>query len=187
MAQDLDTIITQAAQGDHDAFECLHRRFEHFVRKQIRNRLAELPEDAVEEVSQEVWQAVVRQLPRYDRRLATFTRWLTVISVRKAITHFNRDKLRQELLRRIVACKKPSAARSEPMSQSEVAELIDAIRECAALLRGREKDVFHLVRFEGMSPADIAGLHGITPGRVRGALSDAHRKVLDCLKRKDLL
>ncbi|MCG8407816.1 MAG: RNA polymerase sigma factor [Phycisphaerales bacterium] len=188
VAQDLDQIIGKAAQGDQDAFETLYRRYGHFVQKHIQKRLPAYRGDIAEEVAQEVWHAVYQQLPRYDSRLASFTRWLAVICTRRAITHSKRLKLRQDRLQQLESLASPSSdsPQADPTAKSEVSELMAAVRECADLLQGREREIFRLVRFNEMSAADIAVLHGITPGRVRGALCDANQKVLACLQQKDL-
>lgn len=188
VAQDLDQIIRKAAQGDQDAFETLYQRYGDFVQKHIQKRLPVHRNDVAEEVAQEVWHVVYQQLPRYDRRLASFTRWLAVICTRKAITHFKRLKLRQDRIQQLesLASGASGSPQADPTAKSEVSELIDAIRECADRLQGREREIFRLVRFNEMSAAEIAGLHGITPGRVRGALCDANQKVLECLQQKNL-
>ena len=188
VAQNLDQIISKAAQGNQDAFETLYQRYGQFVHKHIQKRLPDHREDVAEEVAQEVWHVVYQQLSRYDSRLASFTRWLAVICTRKAITHSKQLKLRKDRIQQLeaLASHGQDGAQTDPTAKSEASELIDAIRECAERLQGREREIFRLVRFNEMSPADIAGLHGITPGRVRGALCDANQKILECLQQKNL-
>lgn len=188
LIDELEDTLNAAAAGDESAFEKLHSAYDRFVALQIRKVLVETHGDAVNDVAQEVWQVVHRDLPAYDPLIASFTRWLAVICVRRALNHRRREHVRDEAVRRYRSLSdagRPTAS-DNPLSRVESDELIGAVRECAALLRGREKAIFAAVRLMAANIATVAARHGITAGRVRGALCEANQKVLDCLRRKGL-
>lgn len=188
MSQDsLESILHAAAAGDDQAFAELHERFAGFVRKQIAPHV-QYRSELIDEVSQEVWQAVHRQLADYDPARATFSRWVTVIAVRKAITQYKRQTVQAATLERLQNNERGSGAADErPTRRFENDEIIAAVRTCTERLEGRQREVFLLARIEQMAIERIAAFCGITAGRVRGALSEAQRKIVECLQRSGIL
>lgn len=186
MDRQLDDIVVKAATGDAAAFRALHDAYDAFVVAQIRRVLSGRDDAAASDVAQDVWRVVHRDLANYDAAIASFTRWLSVISVRRALNHQRRERVRDEAMRRYLSCGRAGIANaaSNPAAALERSELIRAVRECAAQLQGRQKSIFAAVRLAAANVATVAARHGITPGRVRGALCEANQKVLDCLRGK---
>ncbi len=185
VSHDLDILIRQAADGDAAAFKMLHERFERFVLKQVYPRLPDGATDLAEEVAQDVWRIVHRQLDRYDASKATFVRWLTVIAVRKALTARRRINMHNDHLEGLRAVHPPLVGTAAHPGERK--ELLAALRECAERLTGRRREVFFMARFNGLATEEIARLVSISAGRVRGVLSEAGQQVLECLHTKGVL
>ncbi len=188
MKRDIEEILAKAADGDDEAFRALHDAFDEFATARIRKVLSSNDDAAVRDVAQDVWQDVHRSLSAYDSAIASFTRWLSIICIRRALNFERRERVRHEAVRKYYSHTEAtkSAAPQNPANKLERSELIRAVRDCARLLQGREREIFAAVRFSTLSVSNVAARHGITAGRVRGALCDANRKVLDCLRGKGL-
>src|SRR5277367_6758430 len=72
-----ESLIERYAGGEAAAFDVLYRRHEmriwRYLMRQVGNRAT------AEELMQEVWFAVARDAPRFERR-ASFTTWLFTVA-----------------------------------------------------------------------------------------------------------
>jgi RNA polymerase sigma factor (sigma-70 family) len=185
--RDLQQLINAVQAGDRAAFEELHARFAGFVRRQVEARVPTRARDLVDEIIQEVWRAVYGQVERYDSNRATFTRWLGVIATRKAITWVNQLLVREAGLTRLSTWAPSQYAQERPDAALRGTEMMAAIQTCTKTLATREREMFCLARLNDMSIEELATTTGVSVGRARGALSDATRKMLECLSQKGLL
>ncbi|HPF40988.1 MAG TPA: sigma-70 family RNA polymerase sigma factor [Phycisphaerae bacterium] len=188
MANDLENLIRRAADGDEEAFRTLHDDFQAFVTAHVSNVLGPDRRDAVCDVVQDVWRDAHQSLSRYDPSIASFTRWLAVISVRRALNYQRRERAEDDAIRRYDALRRQAVTDADggSLSRIERGELLQAVRDCAAILQGREREVFAAIRLAALSVVAVAASLSISAGRVRGALSDANQKVLECLRGKGL-
>ena len=187
MANDLDKLIQRAADGDEEAFRTLHDDFQAFVTANVSNVLGADRHDAVSDVVQDVWRDAHQSLSRYDPSIASFARWLAVISVRRALNFRRHERAEDEAIRRYEALRRRDVTDIDgSLSRIERGELIQAVRDCAAILQGREREIFAAIRLAALSVVAVAANLSISAGRVRGALCDANRKVLECLRGKGL-
>lgn len=186
MTSKLDDMLHRAGAGDSAAFRQLHDAYDAFVLAKVRKVLAPSNEDAANDVAQEVWHDVHRQMQGYDPRIASFTRWLSVICIRRALNHERRERVRDRAVRAYQSHSRGAsdAMSPNPASTIERSELIQAVRDCANLLIGREREIFAAVRLAASEVANVAIRYGISAGRVRGALCEANQKVLECLRGK---
>ncbi len=181
MQADAAVIVRRAADGDEQAFSALHDRYQGLVFKAIRRRHGVDPED----VAQRVWSEVHRRLRDYDPDRASFGGWLSVIATRKAITEANRHQRHSERIKRLAEITATGGSNpfDPPDGRLRAEELLEAITKCAGKLRGRAREILRLRRFDKLSTEQIAGQCGISLSRVRAAVCEASRKMLECLRR----
>lgn len=84
-----EVLARQAQQGDRDAFLALYNRYVDRVFNRVRSRI---PPQYAEDVTQEVFIAVVRSLPHFELR-SRFSTWLYTI-VNRQIADFYRQRSR---------------------------------------------------------------------------------------------
>jgi RNA polymerase sigma-70 factor, ECF subfamily len=84
-----ESLAKQAQQGDREAFLTLYERYIDKVYNRVRSRI---PTQYVEDVTQEVFIAVVRSLPSFELR-SRFNTWLYTI-VSRQIADFYRQRSR---------------------------------------------------------------------------------------------
>lgn len=158
-----ETIVDQVLAGDIPRFEVLMRRHNTAVHRAVRGVL---PVEAdVEEVMQEAYLAVYRNLGKFERR-ASFRTWLIRIAVHTALARARRAKIAPEVHDERAfdgfADPAPSADRLADASQArEVLEAeIDRLPPAFRL-------VFVLREVEGLDPADVSDMLGVSPETVR--------------------
>lgn len=188
LANDIELLIDRAARGEDQAFADLRTQFSAFVQSVIGRRLGTTSADAADDLAQEVWHNVHQRLDTYDANRASFVRWLTVIATRKVINFSERSRVRRSMMERLRTMSSDQPSHHSDAAQVAVtAEMVEAVRVCAQRLEGRARDVFRMVRLAEVPASRIAELLGISPGRVRGVLSEANKLVLECLRSKGMI
>ncbi|PJF23548.1 MAG: hypothetical protein CUN56_00435 [Phototrophicales bacterium] len=81
-------LVTRAQQGDREAFLTLYNRYLNKVYNRVRSRV---PEADVEDVTQEIFLAVVRSLASF-RQESKFNTWLYTIVNRQIADYYRRSK-----------------------------------------------------------------------------------------------
>ncbi len=81
-----EQLAVLAQQGDKDAFMALYNRYLAKVFNRVKSRVP--PQDA-EDVTQEAFVAMVRSLPKFERR-AKFNTWLYTIVNRQIADYYRR-------------------------------------------------------------------------------------------------
>jgi RNA polymerase sigma-70 factor (ECF subfamily) len=145
-------LVSQARDGDHEAFAHLHRAYAPMVHGIL---LARVPRGEVDDLAQDVFMLAIQRLPSL-RDDNAFGGWLAAIARNRA-TDFHRQKRDEiELL---------DDAVSDPSSHndSEAAHVLMLVRSLPEAYR--ETLVLRLV--EGMTGPEIAERTGLTPGSVR--------------------
>jgi len=140
-----DEVLAQRAKaGDRLAFEVLCDRSLPAVYNRLR---ALLPPEAVEDVTQEVFLAVVQAIPRYQQR-ASFRTWITGIT-RHKVADYYRQRGRQPVTSLEIVGEDPPG----PEGWEEQAAVRLALRE----LPDHYQDVLLLRFSEALSFEEIAG------------------------------
>ena len=86
-----EQLVRGAQAGDRDAFFTLYERYVQRVMNRVRSKV---PRQDVEDVTQDIFVAVVRSLDRYEQR-AQFNTWLYTI-VNRQIADFYRRRQRKD-------------------------------------------------------------------------------------------
>jgi RNA polymerase sigma factor (sigma-70 family) len=146
-----DEMLAKMAQaGDRAAFETLCDRYLSCVYNRLR---ALLPPHAVEDVTQEVFVAILRGIERY-RGQALFRTWVASITRHKAADYYRKRNRQPET----VAFDGVMADPAEPDTWKEHALMRIALRRLPA----HYQEILLLRFAEGMPFAQIAGALGIS-------------------------
>jgi RNA polymerase sigma-70 factor (ECF subfamily) len=165
-------LIQQAAQGDHEAYELLMRRYEEPVFRLAYLILGD-PDDA-QDVAQDTFIRAYRHLPRFDagRPLRPWLLQITRNLARNRQRSFNRylAALSRAL---ITSPQTESSAESEHIQQGETRALWQAIRQ----LDRQDQEIIYLRYFLNCSVDETASTLDIQPGTVKSRLSRALQRL----------
>ena len=172
-----ELLVIRCQLGERDAFAELVRAWHGRVWTYVRRMLG--PSDA-DDVTQEVWLAVLRGLPRL-RQPDRFTPWLFTLA-RRAVT----NRLRQEYARPEVTSDIDPAARDAHTAGVTTDAVADRGELTAGLagLPAREREILILFYLEDLSLQMCAEICGIPLGTVKSRLYRARRMLRDELTQK---
>lgn len=167
-----DLEVLRAAGGDRNAWRGLIDCYQHRVFALVSRMLAGRDRHAIEDLAQDTFLAVFRQLPSYrpagPARLST---WILTIAARRAI-----DELRR---------RRPAPIEAPPAGSEDHArrrELQRAIEGALAELSPEHRAAFLLREYHGLEYAEIASALEIDLGTVKSRLSRARAALRDRLK-----
>jgi RNA polymerase sigma-70 factor (ECF subfamily) len=179
-------VIRLARDGDQDAFEelvRLKRDKVFWVAYQVVGR----DEDA-RDISQMVFLRVWRSLDKYDENYA-FNTWLHTITVRLAIDFLRRQGRKQALTDEFDETQPRASAggRSPDLPDQDrrlqAGEIQRIFNKLARYLTERQRSIFVLREFEGLSMKEIAGIVGCRESTVRNHMFQARSVLREKLKR----
>lgn len=158
--------LRRAAAGDLEAFGVIYRRYQDVVYR-FGRAMTGCPA-AAEDIAQEVFVALFRDLARYDPRRASFTTYLYGI-----VRNLSRDRLRRErrfLSLDILTNTDRVAYVSDPGDNLAGAQLVTQVREALQTLRPRHRELIVLCDLHGLSYAEAAAVVRISTAAVRSRL-----------------
>ncbi len=169
------TLIERIAQREREAFEELYRRYARSVLGLALRRIGDRgrAEDSVQDVFTAVW----RSAPSYDRRRGPGGAWLYTIA-HNAIVDAQRR-------RRAPTLADPPEVVSTDRTPDEQAEASwDAWRVHRALetLPETERSVIDLAYFSGLSQSEIAGFLHVPLGTVKTRTRSGLARLADALE-----
>lgn len=160
-------LVQRAACGDAAAFTEIFHRYQPVV-----NRFARIMtgcSDAAEDVSQEVFVAVFRDLGRYDPTRATFTTYLYGIA-----RNLSRERTRKESRFSPLDVLRPDSTHvvyiDDPAAALEGFQLTSYVRRALQRLPLRDREIIVLCDLHGFSYADAGLMIGISTAAVRSRL-----------------
>jgi len=164
-----DTLLERIAAGDAAAFTALFRRRQgdvYRVALLMTGRRA-----AAEDVTQDVFLAVMREAARYERGRSTVTAWLCGIARNHARRRLERDG-------RLVPLpdeheEDAAAVQADPADDLANAQRVDALRRAVLSLPLRYREVVVLCDLEELSYRDAAVSLDCAVGTVRSRLHRA--------------
>lgn len=160
-------LVARAAAGDSDAFTALFHRYQHVVYRFARVMTGKA--DAAEDITQEVFVAIYRDLANYDATRAAFTTYLYGIA-----RNLTRARLRRERrffpLDFLTERRGQSSYTADPSSALEDAQLASELRRALQKLPARYRELILLCDVHGLSYADAAIVAGLTTAAVRSRL-----------------
>jgi RNA polymerase sigma factor (sigma-70 family) len=122
--------------------------------------------EAAREVVQMSYLKVLEGRARWDG-LAEFRTWLFAVIRNTAAARRRRVWLRAGLLARLRARPAVPEPLPDPEASAAAAEAVGQLRRALARLSRRQREVLHLVFYQGMTIDDTAAVLGLAPGTVR--------------------
>jgi RNA polymerase sigma-70 factor, ECF subfamily len=157
-------LVVAAASGDDDAFGVLVRR--HIRASTILAAQTLGRRDAAEDIVQEAFIVIHRQLGRFDRS-RPFAPWCFGIVRRLAANRRARDQRRSRLLSLWSRVRRSEVA-APHQEQTLIAGLDGAAAKRAIeTLSPMQRACFELVAVRGFSNEEVAAMHGISESTVR--------------------
>jgi RNA polymerase sigma-70 factor, ECF subfamily len=171
-------LLRRAAEGERQAFELVYHRY-HQVVYRFARAMTGRP-DAAEDVTQEVFIALIKELPRYDPARAAFTTYLYGIA-----RNLSRDRWRRTQ-RRLVLEAIGLEQRSTTDDPFDLIERAQAATQVHRALRGlplRYREVIILCDLHGLAYAEAALVVRSSVGSVRARLHRARQLLRQRLSR----
>lgn len=167
-----ENLIQQFVQGDLLAFDSLYIRHVKVVYNRVRYVV---PETDVEDITQEVFLAVLRSLPTF-RGEAQFGTWLRTLTNNKVAEYYRRRSRKKETMQVDLVHAERHSDQSNTVSLEERIALYDALN--ALPLQYRE--VIMLRFAEGMQFSEIA----IYFKKDLEAIKSLFRRAISALRKK---
>jgi RNA polymerase sigma-70 factor, ECF subfamily len=137
-------------------------------------RLAREPEDAY----QEIWEKVLRALPRFDPHgTASLRTWISTIAHRHLVDVHRRARVRGPVLEAV-----------EPAVHDAPGEALDVHRRRAALDRAlrrlpeAQRQAVLMHHLGGLDIATVAQSEGVAPGTIKSRLHRARARLVELLE-----
>src|SRR5262245_12193901 len=170
-------LVRWATSGHRDSFAEIYRRY-HKVVYRFARMMSGSPEIA-EDVTQETFTTLLRDLPRYIPGRAALSTYLYGVA-----RNLTRSRLRRE--RRFVRFELPDD--SEPIAPCDPSMVFEQsqrrmrLRRIIAELPSRYREVVILCGLHGLSYAEVAVILGTPVGTVRSRLSRGRHAIAERLR-----
>jgi RNA polymerase sigma-70 factor, ECF subfamily len=171
-------LLRRAAEGERQAFELVYHRY-HQVVYRFARAMTGRP-DAAEDVTQEVFIALIKELPRYDPARAGFTTYLYGIARNLSRDRWRRTQRRLAL--EAIGLEKRSTT-DDPFDLIERAQAATQVHRALRGLPLRYREVIILCDLHGLSYAEAALVVRSSVGSVRARLHRARQLLRQRLSR----
>jgi RNA polymerase sigma-70 factor (ECF subfamily) len=171
--------VVRARDGDRDAFRILVERHSRYIFG-LAQRMTGSAEDA-EDVVQETWIKVHKQLSRFEAR-ADFRTWLHRICVNCSIDLIRARRYREDPYDPADLIEGPLSVRGNegqaaPDRLAASAQIQDRIQQALTRLSSMERAAFMLRHVEGMSIKEVSARLGLNAGAAKHGIFRAVRKM----------
>lgn len=178
-----DELLLGVRSGDEQAFVTLYRRRQGAIYRFVLHMTGSVT--AAEDVTQEVFLALIRENCGYDPQRGSLSGYLFGIARKLVLRQLERSKARpdqdwddEEKIHSL-----PAAA-SDPMIDLLRREGVEALRKAVQALPKRYREVVVLCDLEELDYAEAAGVLDCPVGTVRSRLHRARCLLLDKLRDK---
>ena len=160
-------LVDRAAAGDKEAFGAIFERYQHVVYRFARAMTGSA--DAAEDVTQEVFVVLIRELHRYRPERAMLSTYLYGIA-----RNVSRDRLRRDrrllsfLTRGVMAT--AGVQPDDPFANVAAAEIGVEVRRALAQIPLKHREVVVLCDLHGLAYAEVGTVLRITTAAVRARL-----------------
>jgi RNA polymerase sigma-70 factor (ECF subfamily) len=174
-----ERLVTEAQSGVSESFDELVRRYQHRVYA-IAYRMVYNREDALD-ICQETFIRAYGSLPKY-RPSGSFRQWLFTIATNLSIDHLRRVRRRpsqavEDQMLDLEALSASLLSTDGPAREVYAREIGAAIRLAVDGLSDKQKTVFVMRYYEGLSLKEISEIIDCTLGSVKVHLFRATRKL----------
>jgi RNA polymerase sigma-70 factor (ECF subfamily) len=168
-----ELLVLECKTGDQEALKQLVDRWQpRLLRYAFRLTHSQ---DAVPDIVQEAWMAIVKGLKKLDDP-ARFRPWAYRITTRKSIDWIHRQQRKRSLEQSVVP--EPSSERSNPNDD------LGRMQEALAALPEEERHLLLLHYVEGLAIGEIAEVLAIPAGTVKSRLFYTRKKLKNQMERK---
>jgi len=163
-ADEADLAMSRYADGDDTAFPVVHRA----VARRLRAFLARMAGSTAlaEDLTQETFLRVHRARGSFERG-ARLLPWCYSIARNVYVDHVRRRSAREGTGPLVEVGTANVAGGADGEQMTAAAELADIVSRTLARLPADQREAFVLVRYEGLSMAEAAGVVGATEGAVK--------------------
>lgn len=170
-----ETLIAQAKAGNLNAFDCIYRRYLPIVYKRVRYVI---PEQDIEDVTQEIFIAVIKSLTTF-RGEALFSTWLRTLTNRKVAEYYRGRARKRENLQVSLEDIKP-AQQAIPTTTRTLEERI-ALRNGLSQISERHREIILLRFAEGLQFDQIAEVMQLNTEAAKSLFRRAIAALRECL------
>jgi RNA polymerase sigma-70 factor, ECF subfamily len=176
-------LVARLQQGDEDAFRTLVMMYQARLLRLAQTVV--VSRSVAEEVVQDTWLAVVRGVERFEGR-SSFKTWLFRILLNRARSTAGREPRAtslsdvdvEERFDRVGAWSPPPVPWADEVDERIVADrLARRVREVLPTLPDAQRQVVVLRDIEGVTPAEVAEMLGVTDGHQRVLLHRARARI----------
>ncbi|MFQ3567564.1 MAG: sigma-70 family RNA polymerase sigma factor [Aggregatilineales bacterium] len=172
-------LAKKAQLGDRDAFFELYERYLRRVYNRVKSKV---PEHDVEDVTQEIFIAVVRSLENYEQR-SRFSTWLyTIVSRQIADYYRHRGRKGKPVAGEITV---ETMANLSSTTEQERADQRLLIRSALASVAEHYQEIILMRLADGLTFAEIAEQRGQSPEAVKSLYRRAIQAVRDHMVRSE--
>lgn len=169
---ELASLAARARSGNSGAFEELAARVRGRVARWA-GRVVRDPDDA-DDIAQLVLLRVATRLSSFDGR-SRFSTWLYRVTRSVALNRVRTEQRRRSILDR-TAAEEPIVS-IDAEAEQDVGRLVEIVRAYYGELTPRQREVFSMADFDGLSAAEIARRLEIDSSTVRVLLLQARRTI----------
>jgi RNA polymerase sigma-70 factor, ECF subfamily len=178
-----DDLLRRMRGGEEQAFVVLYRRLQGPIYRFVLNITNSTP--VAEDVTQEVFLAVIREDCGFDPERGTLSAYLFGIARKLVLRHLERARNLAEQEIQGEQWGNPTLAVSpDPMVDLVHSEGLDALRRAVLSLPKRYREVVALCDLEEMDYAEAAAVLDCPVGTVRSRLHRARALLLEKLQQK---
>ncbi len=178
-----ENIIKEAQNGSKRAFECLVKRYDHFVvslaHSYVRN------DEDVKDIYQEVFMRVYKSLSGFNFE-SKFSTWLYRITANVCLTHRSRRQLQHHaFLDTVVEQENSPEAMTDHYSPDKRlmdSEIPKHVQKAMNILSPNQRMVFLLRFIKGYKIREIGEVMNISEGTVKNYLFTATERMRDKLR-----
>ena len=170
-------LVRRAAEGDRQAFGEIYRRYHAVVYRFARMMAGSA--SVAEDVTQEAFVALIRDLHRYRPQRAGLSTYLYGVA-----RNLTRSQLRRErrFVRLDTVGERTTLAEDDPGAALAGLQEYERLRRAIAALPSRYREVVILCALHGLSYADAAAVLGTPIGTVRSRLNRGRQAIADRLR-----
>jgi RNA polymerase sigma-70 factor, ECF subfamily len=174
MTTDGKSLVARIRSGELEAFTSLVEQYQPLVYRWSIGLVYD--RDEADDVMQEVFVLAYRKLGSF-RDEGSLEGWLYRITSRVAGKHRRRQKRRSVLGELPAARPSREVYTTDPGGRVDREQAVALIRESAATLSHRQREVFDLVDLQGYSPVEVGEMLALKPVSVRANLFKARASV----------
>ena len=167
-----EQLVTRAQKGDKEAFLTLYNRYFNKVYNRVRSRI---PTHDVDDVTQEIFMAVVRSIARF-RHQSRFNTWLYTIVNRQIADYYRRRNRRGRAEQQPISLE--AVTYNEPSYEHERMDEKADVRRALNLVPEHYREVVMLRFADGLTFAEIAD----QLGKSLEAVKSLYRRAIQAIR-----